>query len=232
MTGEGPTEEMPVFPLGSVLLPGQLLPLQVFEPRYKVMLFDLREEDPAEFAVVLIERGSEVGGGDERCGVGCVARILGIQDSGDGRVFLVAEGTERVRIDEWLDEDPYPRARVSRLAEAAAPPDASTASDGADTARSTIDATTIGAVTDRARRVGDLVGRLGGERWPADLELEAEPVRRVWQLALLTPLATIDRQRLLEMDDPGDRLRSLDSMLEEQEELLGARLEWESGDDG
>ncbi|MGI9578236.1 MAG: LON peptidase substrate-binding domain-containing protein, partial [Microthrixaceae bacterium] len=107
--------EMAAFPLGTVLLPGQLLPLQVFEPRYRVMLFDLRGSDPAEFVVVLIERGAEVGGGDERSVNGCVAQVLDQQDLDDGRSMVVVAGTRVVHIEEWLDEDPYPRALVRPL---------------------------------------------------------------------------------------------------------------------
>ncbi|WP_415830929.1 LON peptidase substrate-binding domain-containing protein [Janibacter anophelis] len=56
---------LPMFPLGTVLLPGNPLPLQVFEPRYLAMLRDIAGGD-GRFGVVLIERGFEVGGGDQR----------------------------------------------------------------------------------------------------------------------------------------------------------------------
>ena len=62
---------MPMFPLGSVLLPGVVLPLHVFEPRYQQLVRDCLETDEHEFGVVLIDRGSEVGGGDSRTDVGC-----------------------------------------------------------------------------------------------------------------------------------------------------------------
>jgi Lon protease-like protein len=61
--------DLPMFPLGSVLFPHMPLPLRVFEERYLVMLSRILADDPAEFGVVLIERGQEVGGGDRatRC---------------------------------------------------------------------------------------------------------------------------------------------------------------------
>jgi Lon protease-like protein len=65
---------LPMFPLGTVLLPGGVMPLHVFEPRYRQMIKDCMASD-AEFGVTLIERGSEVGGGDVRSEVGTVARI-------------------------------------------------------------------------------------------------------------------------------------------------------------
>ena len=55
-----------MFPLGSVLLPGAMLPLHVFEPRYRRLVQDCVAEASHEFGVALIERGFEVGGGDFR----------------------------------------------------------------------------------------------------------------------------------------------------------------------
>ena len=67
--------ELPMFPLGTVLFPHGVLPLRVFEPRYRLMIAHCLEQD-ARFGVVLIERGSEVGGGDTRFHVGTVAQIV------------------------------------------------------------------------------------------------------------------------------------------------------------
>jgi Lon protease-like protein len=80
------TFEIPMFPLGSVLFPAMPLPLRVFEPRYLQMLQDVLPDAPAEFGVVLIERGQEVGGGERR-----------------------------IEVLDWLAEDPYPRALVREL---------------------------------------------------------------------------------------------------------------------
>ena len=66
-----------MFPLGAVLLPGESLPLQVFEPRYLALVDHCTATpDRMRFGVVLISRGHEVGGRDERTGVGTVARIV------------------------------------------------------------------------------------------------------------------------------------------------------------
>ncbi|MDH3706550.1 MAG: LON peptidase substrate-binding domain-containing protein, partial [Acidimicrobiia bacterium] len=67
-----------MFPLGSVLLPHNALPLHVFEPRYRQMIETVLDDD-RHFGVVLIERGSEVGGDDVRTDVGCLAEIREIQ---------------------------------------------------------------------------------------------------------------------------------------------------------
>ena len=85
-----------MFPLGTVLLPGAVLPLHVFEPRYRTLVADCLAGEP-EFGVVLIERGSEVGGGDVRRDVGTVARIVEVAELPDGRSALVTVGTDASR---------------------------------------------------------------------------------------------------------------------------------------
>ena len=108
------TATLPMFPLGSVLFPHAALPLHVFEARYRSLVEECLAGEP-EFGVVLIERGSEVGGGDTRFGVGTVARIVDASLFPDGRYALVTVGTARLRVHEWLPDDPYPRASVEGL---------------------------------------------------------------------------------------------------------------------
>ena len=109
------TRELAMFPLGSVLLPGMPLPLHVFEARYVALLSAVLGDADREFGVVLIERGSEVGGGDARFRVGTVAKIVTVE-IGEGSIVLVARGTDRFEVVDWLEEDPFPRARVRELA--------------------------------------------------------------------------------------------------------------------
>ncbi|WP_218005455.1 LON peptidase substrate-binding domain-containing protein [Janibacter limosus] len=105
---------LPMFPLGASLLPGSPLPLQVFEPRYLAMLRDIAAGD-GRFGVVLIERGFEVGGGDQRFSIGTVASVEQVSPMGDGRIGLLARGRERFEVVRWLEDDPYPRAEVRLL---------------------------------------------------------------------------------------------------------------------
>ena len=107
---------MPMFPLGSVLLPGVVLPLYVFEPRYQQLVRDCLETAEHEFGVVLIDRGTEVGGGDSRLDVGVVARMLQVAAIGEGRFALVTVGTRRIRVDELAAGRPLPSGRGRRLA--------------------------------------------------------------------------------------------------------------------
>ena len=101
----------PMFPLGSVLVPSMVLPLHVFEPRYLALVKDCLAGD-REFGVTLIERGSEVGGGDIRAMAGTMAEIVRSEEYDDGRWGLVAVGVRRIRVLGWRPDAPYPVAEV------------------------------------------------------------------------------------------------------------------------
>lgn len=94
------------------MLPGEELPLRIFEPRYAALVQAcLAAEDPA-FGVVLIAAGREVGGGDTRSDVGALAHITEYAEAGPGRYRLKCVMGERIRVLEWLPDDPYPRAVI------------------------------------------------------------------------------------------------------------------------
>lgn len=123
-------EVLPLFPLGTVLLPGARLPLTIFEPRYVDLLRMLVERPERErcFGVVAIRRGHEVGAGGVRDlhAVGCEARIDAIAASvglGEPRYQVVATGTRRFHLDRVLpaDDVPWPRGEVSWLPPVAPP---------------------------------------------------------------------------------------------------------------
>jgi uncharacterized protein len=204
------TERLAMFPLGSVLVPGAVLPLHIFEPRYRVLMFDCVRAEP-EFGVVLIERGFEVGGGDERFKVGTLARITEAAELPDGRWVIAAVGTDRIRVEEWLDDDPYPLAMVERLTE----PSFDGAGAGAE-ARSRAEA--------EVRRVLALCARLGLQGPDPGVELAADPGVAVWQLVALAPLGSYDKQRLLEIEDHESRLAMLAVLADEQATVLAHRL--------
>jgi uncharacterized protein len=177
-----------MFPLGSVLLPGAVLPLLVFEPRYRQMVHDLLADDvdAPEFGVVMIERGLEVGGGDVRSTVGTVARVLDMNALPDGRYSVVAVGTERFRVTAWLPDDPYPLADVDPWP---------------DDDRSVIDldhaSTRIGELHDRVRVLNAEVEALGEMAPPPDTEISDDPHLALYHLGSLSPLESIDRHRML-----------------------------------
>jgi uncharacterized protein len=199
---------LPMFPLGTVLFPHALLPLQVFEARYRVMAEACLTGD-GEFGVVLIERGSEVGGGDTRFGVGTVARILEAGRFPDGRYLLATTGTRRLRVRRWLPEEPYPRAEVELLDE---PPPSGDAA---------------GARTEVERalaHVSELRAQLGeGPSAPPALHLDDDPVQASFEAAAAAGLGPLDAQRLLELDDAGARLQSLAELLADEARFLELR---------
>lgn len=197
-----------MFPLGSVLFPGAALPLQVFEPRYRDLVADVTATD-SRFGVVLIERGPEVGGGDKRTHIGTTAEIVRMGEAEDGRILIAAIGRERIRLVEWLEDDPYPLAIVEPFPEPAA-----SAGLGAALTRSR-------AVR---RRLLGLAIEMGAEGQTFDLDLPDDPLQATWALCAAAPVGSFDRQRLLETDDAAARLRALERMLMEQIGDLEAAL--------
>lgn len=112
---------MPMFPLEVAMLPGEELPLRIFEPRYATLVSDCLAGEPV-FGVVLIAAGREVGGGEARHDVGALARIVEHADLGDGRYRLRCILGERIRVTEWLDDAPYPRATTVPWPDEPGPP--------------------------------------------------------------------------------------------------------------
>lgn len=102
----------PMFPLEVAMLPGEELPLRIFEPRYVELVRECLSRDEPAFGVVLIEAGREVGGGDRRSDVGALARIVEHTESGLGRYRLRCVVGERIRVRQWLEDAPYPRADI------------------------------------------------------------------------------------------------------------------------
>lgn len=107
--------EMPLFPLNTVLFPGQVLPLHVFEPRYQQMIRRCLAED-LPFGVVLIRKGGEVADESaEPYPVGTVARIIESTHLPDGSLSIVTVGMERFRIRRLMHDQPYLRGEVANF---------------------------------------------------------------------------------------------------------------------
>jgi Lon protease-like protein len=106
--------ELPLFPLNTVLFPGQMLPLHIFEDRYRLMIRRCLAED-LPFGVVLIKRGLEVGAEAEPHEVGTIARILKSSHQADGTIDIITVGQERFCIDRLIHDQPYLRGEVKTL---------------------------------------------------------------------------------------------------------------------
>ena len=193
---------MPMFPLGTVLFPHALLPLHVFEPRYRLMTQRVLRGD-GEFGVVLIERGSEVGGGDTRFDVGTVARVVRAQELPDGGYALATVGMRRIRVTRWLDDDPFPQAEVVDLAEPPAPDDPSRRARALDA---------FAAVCELHRRIDP--------RLPDFPAIDDAPAQASYEIAALAPIGPLDAQRVLEAASPGERLALLADLLEDHARML------------
>ncbi|CAM2783892.1 LON peptidase substrate-binding domain-containing protein [Skermania piniformis] len=208
-----------MFPLGAVLLPGEPLDLRVFEPRYVQLLRDVRAGVvPPEFGVVLIERGHEVGGGDQRAAVGVLAEIERMSELSPDRFALTCRGTDRFRVRRWLPDDPYPRAELEFWP------------DSTDIAEQD-DAQALAHVHANLAVVAELAGRLAerqGAPAPSvgllDL-LPADPVARSYLVTARVPLATADRYAALSAIGPVDRLSRVASALDDVAAALRFQLQ-------
>jgi ATP-dependent Lon protease len=200
-----------MFPLGMVLVPGMVLPLHVFEPRYRQLVRDCLDGE-GEFGVVLIERGSEVGGGDVRTDAGSMARIVQADELPDGRFVVGAVGVRRIRVERWLDDAPYPRALVADWPD----PDghASDVTGGPGLAE----------VAALLRRSSALHTELGEAALPLDLELSDDLLIASYQAAAVSPLGPVDKQALLCAPTLARRVEMLRDLLLDHLELLEARL--------
>lgn len=170
-----------MFPLSSVLFPYMPLRLRVFEERYLIMLAELLKNEDAQFGVVLIERGWEVGGGEQRFDLGTIAEItqLGAQESVVG---LVAQGGRRFDVTQWLKDAPHPRAEISEIADL----------------EWDIGLWQLREETEHlVRRTLAVASEFAGNVWPADIELSPDPAAAAWQLAAIAPLNALDQVRLL-----------------------------------
>lgn len=186
--------ELPLFPLQTVLFPGGLLPLRIFEPRYVDMVSRcLRDE--GSFGVVLILDGAEVGAVGELAGVGCSTRIVDFHQLPDGLLGLMCRGERRFRLHgrsttadglhvgkvEWLVEGP--------------------------------DVPLTGAQQSLGRVLKQVVDEYG--QLARFLQPDFEHAAWVsYRFAELLPLSRDQQQNLLEMDDPAERLRRLAPLIE------------------
>ncbi|TDY04554.1 hypothetical protein BCL50_3329 [Mycolicibacterium litorale] len=188
----------PMFPLEVAMLPGEELPLRIFEPRYVALVQDcLAMTDPA-FGVVLIEAGREVGGGDRRSNVGALARIVDYADLGVDRFRLRCVMGERIRVRGWLDDAPYPRADIEVWA---------------DDPSGGVDSAAVFDVEDRIvalyERIATARGAEFGGRSSVLGPEEPDVVKRLYGLASRVPMGQADKYAVLSAPSVAARLAAL-----------------------
>ena len=179
-------ERFPLFPLGLVLIPHELVPLHIFEERYKLMIGECLD-DETEFGIVWL---SDVGLKE----IGCSARVSKVLERfEDGRLDVLVEGTTPFRLVRRIDDLPYPAGDVQPLEDDIEAPD---------------DAEAIAAAR---TRYADLVAEVTDERpEPADLaQLDA------YGMAATLDVALEAKQMLLELRSERDRLEQLEALFAE-----------------
>ena len=200
---------LPLFPLGSVLFPGLVLPLHVFEERYRLLVRELleRPEPERRFGVIAIRQGREVGadGVSALHDVGCVARLRRVEPYADGRFDIVTTGTARFRLDALDDSTPYLTGEVELLPDGMGPaPEA--------------------PLLDRAVRAAFgaylvALAQASGEELE-EPELPDDLLVLGYLVAATTALDLAERQQLLEIPDGTARLRAELSLLRREIGLL------------
>jgi len=190
MTGTG-VQEIDLFPLGTVLFPGGLLPLKIFEQRYiELTKSCLRDQRP--FGVCLIREGREVGSPALPEPIGCLAHIEQWDMPQLGLFHLLARGGERFHI---TTTTVAPNGLISAHVEPY----------GMDETACVVDPA--------CRQVLELaIQKLGADGIPGPVRLD-DPAWVAYRLAELLPLNTSARQQLLEITDAGKRLQQLHAVL-------------------
>ncbi|MEA2640243.1 MAG: uncharacterized protein QOF51_1637 [Chloroflexota bacterium] len=207
-------EEIPLFPLNTVLFPGMPLPLHIFEPRYREMIGAcVREERP--FGVVLIKEGREVGAPATPFDVGTMARIVGVERLDDGRMNVVTVGTDRFRLLHYSSEkQSYIVADVEPL------------TDDADVTAATSAEQLAKEVTPLIQRYVAMV-QVASEQDLSPLELPNEPEGVSFVVGSALRIRNSERQRLLELTSTVTRLSEEKKILEREcqtvEQILKAR---------
>jgi Lon protease-like protein len=199
---------LPLFPLGSVLYPGLVLPLHIFEERYRQLVADLLEQPaPREFGVIAIRHGRETGvdGVSDLFDVGCTATVRQVEELEGGQYAVVTVGNHRFRLLGLTGSAPYLQADVDMLAE-----------DTGDAAAAAL------AVPPVQRAFLTYLTALADQRGVTfDVpELPADPVLLSYLVAAAIVVDLPDKQRLLAAPDAVGRLAASRELLARETRML------------
>lgn len=203
------SHRLPLFPLGTVLFPGLVLPLHVFEERYRVLVRELLElpENERRFGVIAIRQGREVGtdGVKALYDVGCVAHLRQAEAYDDGRFDIVTTGTARFRLDVLDERGPYLSGDVEVL-----PDEMGDAPEAP-----LLDRAVRAAFADYLAALSEASGN------EIELpELPDNPLVLGFLVAATTALDLDERQGLLAQENGGTRLRAELALLRREATLL------------
>ncbi len=185
--------ELPLFPLNTVLFPGGVLPLRIFEPRYVDMVKRCMREG-STFGVVLIRKGVEAGGDAAAHTIGTVAQIVDFDQLPDKLLGITSRGTQRFRsITTRVQDDGLQVAHIELLAPAPVIP-----------------------LPEEFARYAKLLEQALPQMGDFFKHLQPNYGDAAWVSGRLTevlPISLADKQRLLELDDPIDRLHVLQPLM-------------------
>ena len=213
------TTELPLFPLGSVLFPGVVLPLHIFEHRYRQLVRDLSalpEGAPRRFGVLAIKDGHTLSDSGFAAGgqgnvtalydVGCTAEIDSIVEYEDGRFDITTTGVHRFRLESFDDDGLYARGEVELLDEVPGP-DADSLAPG---------------LTALFRKYQAALSELRGVQVGAIPELPDDPTVLSYLIGAATVLDVYEKQRLLTVESTAERLRAEAKLLRRETGILKA----------
>ena len=199
---------MPLFPLGTVLYPGLVLPLHIFEERYRQLLGDLLAgPEPREFGVIAIRKGRETGveGVSALYEIGCAAALRQVARHDDGRFDVVVVGTQRFRLLDLDQSRPYLQGEIELLAE--------------ETGDEASAALVARAVQRAFRDYLDALATQGGARVDVP-DLPDEPVLLSYLVAASIIVDLSDRQVMLAEPDAASRLAAERTLLARETRIL------------
>ncbi|HYH10892.1 MAG TPA: LON peptidase substrate-binding domain-containing protein [Thermomicrobiales bacterium] len=196
--------QLPIFPLGTVLFPNGIMPLHIFEERYRRMLHDSQNNDPA-FAIALSRAGGPIDGDPLPHTVGTACRISGVSPRPDGRSDIVVSGTFRVRIGDLDWSNGYAVGEVEPLDDVMK--DDACVAESYDRTRT------------RFSTYLEVLELLIGEELPK-LDPTRDPARGAWVIGETLTLHTWERQELLEAPTVDDRLSILERFLRREYAIL------------
>jgi ATP-dependent Lon protease len=204
--GELAVRELPLFPLPDVVLfPQEVLPLHIFEPRYRMLLRTVMQED-RRFGIIRWDPQNQ-----RMAEVGCCAEILHCQTQDDDRSNIVTMGQQRFRVLDIVREAPFRVGLVSWI------------QDEVDQSQDDLDqlAADVGQAL---RDVVELTGKLVGKPTPLPSDLPDLPRElSFWIGAHLGGPVADHQQALLEMTDTAERLQQEYELLDHTRRQLAAR---------
>ena len=196
-------QNLSMFPLGSVLFPGSILPLRIFEARYLQLFSELAQKDSL-FGTCLIEKGHEVGGQDSRFSYGTLCKITDLKELGMNQLAVQCLGVKRIKVRKWLPDNPYPVARIEELED----------SENKDFYLKR-------EIIEELERCYVLLVQMGAIS-PESMDIQALEEVDLFAACALAPIGQLDKYNLLSAESENDRSSLLFTQITSERETLAA----------